>query len=70
MKLHGKDIASGVPIQVALTADEATLDGVLDVVTCDVATHRVCIPLRRNVRATITRGPIQLVAEVALPAAK
>ena len=70
MKLHGKDIASGVPIQVALTADEATLDGVLDVVTCDVATHRVCIPLRRNVRATITRGPSQLVAEAALPAAK
>lgn len=70
MKLHGKDIANGVPIQIALTADEATLDGVLDVVTCDVATHRVCIPLRRNVRATFTRGPNQLVAEAALPAAK
>lgn len=59
-----------MPIQTALTADEATLDGVLDVVTCDVVTHRVCIPLRRNVRATFTRGPNQLVAEAALPAAK
>lgn len=70
LKLQGKDIASGVPVQVELTGDEATLDGVLDVVTCDVATHRVCIPLRRNVRATITLGASRLVAEAALPAAK
>ena len=69
-RLHGKEIAAGVPIGVELAADTATLDGVLDVVTCDIATHRVCVPLRRNVRATITRGADKLVAEATLPAAR
>lgn len=70
-RLHGKEIATGVPIGLELTADQATLDGVLDVVTCDVATHAVCVPLRRNVRATITRGTAdRLVASAALPAAR
>ena len=65
----GKLLSGGLVVPVDVTAATASLDGVLDVVTCDVATHKVCVPLRRNVRATIARGPEQLVASAALPAA-
>lgn len=66
----GKAMATSVRVPVEVTAESATLDGVLDLVTCDVATHRVCVPVRRNVRGTITRGPEQLGAHAELPAAR
>ena len=66
----GALMSAGVRVPVEVTAATASLDGVLDLVTCDVATHRVCVPVRRNVRGTITRGAEQLTAQAALPAAR
>lgn len=68
--LVGKQAAAGLSVAVEVSAANASFDGVLDVVTCDAATHRVCVPVRRNVRATITRGAEQLSASAALPAAR
>jgi hypothetical protein len=36
-----------VAVKPAAGAPRATLDGEIDLVVCDVATHRVCVPVRR-----------------------
>ncbi len=56
----GKDVASGfdVPIEIMGKASGAQLAGDIDLVVCDVATHSVCVPLRRRLELTfaVTKG--------------
>ena len=54
-------------------APNATLGGIIDLVVCDVATHAVCIPVRRKVDIEFVVGksaPAQTTVTVDLPQAK
>lgn len=54
-------------------APNATLGGVIDLVVCDMATHSVCVPVRRNVEIEFVVGKSAAVATtvtVDLPQAK
>jgi sugar lactone lactonase YvrE len=71
----GADIARGLDIvaEPSPGSASATMTGVLDVVVCDIATHRVCVPVRRTlsvklvaVEGDATPAP----ATISLPAAK
>ena len=50
----------------------ASLEGVLDMVVCDVATHKVCVPFRRKLVLTfaVQRGPGAATVTIPLPEAK
>jgi hypothetical protein len=54
----GKDVKGGfdVPIEVMGGADGAKLCGDIDLVVCDVATHAVCVPLKRKLALTFAVG--------------
>lgn len=54
-------------------APNATLGGVIDLVVCDVATHSVCVPVRRKVEIEFVVGkaaPAETTVTVDLPRAK
>jgi hypothetical protein len=54
-------------------APNATLGGVIDLVVCDVATHSVCIPVRRKVDIEFVVGkaaPDETTVTVDLPQAR
>lgn len=54
-------------------APNATLTGVIDLVVCDVATHAVCVPVRRKVEIEFVVGkaaPAETTVTVDLPQAK
>jgi hypothetical protein len=54
-------------------APNATLGGVIDLVVCDVATHSVCVPVRRKVDIEFVVGksaPAETTVTVDLPQAK
>jgi hypothetical protein len=54
-------------------APNATLGGVIDLVVCDVATHSVCVPVRRKVDIEFVIGkaaPAETTVTVDLPQAK
>jgi thiol-disulfide isomerase/thioredoxin/sugar lactone lactonase YvrE len=72
-KATGREGKGGVPVTLApeAGASAASLEGVLDLVLCDEATHKVCVPVRRNVRAEVAvGGAAEREAVVALPEAK
>lgn len=50
----------------------ASLEGVLDMVVCDVATHKVCVPFRRKLVITfgVERDGGAALVTIPLPAAK
>ena len=51
----------------------ATLTGVIDLVVCDVATHAVCIPVRRTIEIEFVvnkSAPAETTVTVDLPQAK
>ena len=59
-------------VEPAPGASSGRLAGVLDLVICDVATHRVCVPIRRTVTAKIevAKTAPEARAAIALPEAK
>jgi len=50
----GKQVATGfdVPVEPMATATAAQLAGDVSLVVCDVATHSVCVPLKRRLEVT------------------
>lgn len=70
----GKEVAGGfdVPVEPMATATAAQLAGEVSLVVCDVATHSVCVPLRRRLEVTfgITQGGKPGSLRVPLPQAK
>jgi thiol-disulfide isomerase/thioredoxin/sugar lactone lactonase YvrE len=74
VRAKGAEAQSGIDVTVepAPGASAGSLTGVLELVTCDVATHRVCVPIRRTVQASFTVGGDAATAQasIALPPAK
>lgn len=75
LRATGADVKDGFAIEVepAENARAATLEGVLDMVICDVATHAVCVPVRRTVTATFAidaQNPSRGAGTIELPAAR
>jgi hypothetical protein len=68
----GKDVRGGfdVPIEVMAGAEGAKLCGDIDLVVCDVATHAVCVPLKRKVALTFATGKGSAQGHVTLPLPK
>lgn len=52
---HGKDVEHGfdVPIELMRDSSGGKLVGDIDMVVCDVATHAVCVPLKRELDITL-----------------
>ena len=72
-RAKGKEIAAGidVPFTRAPGAKSAHLIADVDVVICDIATHRVCVPVRRELDLTLKFGGSRPAAiTVPLPAAR
>ncbi len=70
----GSTIPHGIAVDVhpAPGATEATLDGTLDMVVCDIETHRTCLPFTRRLHVALTPtagAPRTVDAPVALPSA-
>lgn len=75
MKATGANVKDGFDVHVAPLpgAPRATLDGDVDVVVCDVATHRVCVPVRRSLDlgfVVTADAPGAATLDIRLPAAK
>jgi hypothetical protein len=75
MKATGANVKDGfdVVVKPLAGAPRATLDGDLDLVVCDVATHSVCLPVRRalDLGFVVTKeAPAETKLEVRLPEAK
>ena len=52
----GSDVAKGfeIPIELMAGTSGGKLSGDLEMVVCDVATHAVCVPLRRQLEITLS----------------
>lgn len=74
IRMKGAYAQSGVELTLEPSsgAKEGSLSGVLELVTCDSETHRVCVPIRRTVQASFAADPSAppQAATIALPAAK
>lgn len=74
IRRKGAEVQQGfdVTVEPAAGSTSGVLAGVLEVVICDVATHRVCVPVTRLVDAKFTVGAAgpALEATITLPAAK
>jgi hypothetical protein len=75
MKATGATVRDGFSIPVKLMAGvpRATLDGEMDLVVCDIATHRVCVPVRRALMLGFVvspDAPAEPALVVTLPEAK
>jgi hypothetical protein len=59
IRRKGAEVKEGfeVSIEPAAGSTSGVLVGVLDVMICDVATHRVCVPVKRVVGAKFTVDP-------------
>ena len=68
----GKEAQGGfdVPIEVMSGAEGAKLCGDIDLVVCDIATHAVCVPLKRKVVLTFAVGKGRVEGNVTLPLPK
>ena len=73
VKTVGGAVKSGLDVAIEpLQAPAATLIGDLDMVVCDIATHRVCVPLRREITLGLeldNGGPHSATAKIPLPPA-
>jgi hypothetical protein len=75
VKATGTSARDGFDIQVKPLAGtpNATLTGVIDLVVCDVATHAVCVPVRRKIEIEFVvnkSAPPEITVTVDLPQAK
>lgn len=74
LRAKGEAVSGGfdVTIEPAPDAKRAELVGVLDMVVCDVVTHRQCVPVRRTVKASfeVAPGAGPATAAIALPSAR
>jgi hypothetical protein len=75
VKATGTSAREGFDIRVLPLAGtpNATLTGVIDLVVCDVATHAVCIPVRRKIEIEFVvnkSAPSETTVTVDLPQAK
>ena len=75
VKATGTAARDGFDIQVKPLAGtpNATLTGVIDLVVCDMATHAVCIPVRRKLEIEFVvdkSAPAETTVTVDLPQAK
>lgn len=74
IRKKGAEVAEGfeVSLEPAAGSTSGALVGVMDLVICDVATHRVCVPVQRAVSATfaVEKGASPADVTVELPAAK
>lgn len=75
MKSTGATVKDGfdVPVDPLVGATHATLGGTLDLVVCDTATHRVCVPVKRKLDLGFIvekSGPANTPLAVQLPEAK
>ena len=70
----GKQVAGGfdIPLEIMPGATGAQLAGDIDLVVCDVATHSVCLPLKRRIELTfaVTKGSAAGKVTLPLPQAK
>ena len=68
----GKDVKGGfeIPIDVLPGAVGAKLAGDVDLVVCDIATHSVCVPLKRKLELTFAIGKGGPGGSVTLPLPK
>lgn len=75
MKSTGANVKDGFDVKVVplAGAPRATLDGHVDLVVCDVATHAVCVPVKRKLDLgfVVTHdAPSETKLDVRLPEAK
>lgn len=58
VKGTGKDVKNGFDMPIALSAAKAPahVRADVDVVVCDIATHRVCVPVRREISFDVVDG--------------
>jgi hypothetical protein len=75
MSATGAKVKDGfdLPVKPFAGAARATLGGMIDLVVCDMATHKVCLPVKRNLDLgfIITKdGPAETKLVVKLPEAK
>jgi hypothetical protein len=75
VKATGTSAREGFDIQVKPLAGtpNATLAGVIDLVVCDMATHAVCVPVRRKIEIEFVvnkSAPAETTVTVDLPQAK
>ncbi len=70
----GKDVAKGfeIPVELMTGTSGAKLAGDLDMVVCDVATHAVCVPIRRQLEITLnpSKGSSSGSVVLGLPSAR
>ncbi|HSQ61619.1 MAG TPA: hypothetical protein VLM85_00335 [Polyangiaceae bacterium] len=70
----GKQVAGGfdIPIEIMPGSTGALLAGDIDLVVCDVATHSICLPLKRRLELTfaVTKGSAAGKVTLPLPQAK
>jgi thiol-disulfide isomerase/thioredoxin len=74
-KATGAKVKDGftIPIKPIAGTTHATLDGEIDLVVCDVVTHKICVPLRRGLALgfVVTKdAPAEQPLRVKLPEAK
>lgn len=75
VKATGSHATDGFTVQVLPTpgAPNAVLTGEIDLVVCDVATHSVCIPVKRSLElgfVVVKDGPTEAKVTIPLPQAK
>ena len=75
VKATGTSAREGFDIQVKPLAGtpNATLTGTIDLVVCDMATHAVCVPVRRKIEIEFVvdkAAPAEITVSVDLPQAK
>ena len=75
MKSTGATVKEGfdVPVDPLAGATHATLGGTIDLVVCDTATHRVCVPVKRKLDLGFIvekSAPAETPLAVQLPEAK
>ncbi|MFO0661464.1 MAG: hypothetical protein U0165_16775, partial [Polyangiaceae bacterium] len=73
VRLSGKDAPREVALSLSTkNSGDARLEGVLSLVVCDAVTHRVCVPVKRALKASVmvADGGTVTDAVIELPAAK
>lgn len=65
----GRDVAKGfeIPIELMAGTSGGKLSGDLEMVVCDIATHAVCVPLRRQLEITLSPSKGAALGAVVLP---
>jgi hypothetical protein len=73
VKSSGSAVKNGFDVMVHPLSPNATLDGDIDIVVCDAATHSVCVPVHRSVTLgfiAVNDAPPQAQVTIPLPEAR